>query len=92
MTAAPRRGTGGGVASGRIYPTLIAVGRRWYPPGMDELPEVLTVQEAAGLLRISVSTAKRLAAAGQLPGAAKFGNQWRVSKAALLEHLESSAT
>lgn len=51
-------------------------------------PEVLTLTEAAALLRISVSTAKKLAREGELPGVLpKLGTQWRVSKRALDAYL-----
>ena len=47
-------------------------------------PEVLTLTEAANVLRISVSTAKKLARSGELPGVLpKLGTQWRVSRRAL---------
>jgi len=45
---------------------------------------VLTIAEAAALLRISLGTAKRLAAEGTLPGLlGKLGRQWRVSRSGL---------
>jgi len=54
------------------------------------LPEVLTLQETADRLRISITTAKKLAANGTLPGLLpKLGRQWRVSRKLLEEHLET---
>jgi excisionase family DNA binding protein len=53
--------------------------------------DVLTLEEAAKVLRIGVSTAKNLAAQGQLPGVlAKLGSQWRVSAPLLREYLAES--
>lgn len=47
-------------------------------------PDILTLAEAASLLRISLSTAKKLARSGELP-ASKVGGQWRLSRHRLLE-------
>ncbi len=57
----------------------------------DPTPEVLTLAEAAVRLRISVSTAKRRAAAGTLPGVLPKERlaHWRVSAAVLEEYLAS---
>lgn len=54
--------------------------------------EVLTLVEAAAMLRIAVVTAKRLARAGDLPGAVKIGDQWRVNRATLERHLNGEDT
>jgi len=44
--------------------------------------------EAADALRISVSTAKKLARNGELPGVLpKLGTQWRVSRKALEQYM-----
>lgn len=51
-------------------------------------PAVYTIREAADLLRISVNTAKRLARQGQLPGAQKIGQAWRVESRQLHDYLE----
>ena len=54
-------------------------------------PEVLTLTEAAEMLRISVSTAKKLARNGELPGVlTKLGTQWRVSRRALEAYVNGS--
>jgi len=50
--------------------------------------EVLTLTETADALGISPSTAKKLAARGELPGLLpKVGNQWRISKRLLVEYM-----
>lgn len=50
----------------------------------SELPDVLTVEQAAELLQLSGKTLKRLAQAGRVPGR-RVGNQWRFSRAALMD-------
>jgi excisionase family DNA binding protein len=50
-------------------------------------PEVLTVKEAAALLRVCEETVRRKAFLGELPGR-KVGD-WRFSRRKLLEMLES---
>ena len=44
----------------------------------------LTIQEAARLLRLGERTTYRLAREGELPGAVKLGNQWRVDREVLM--------
>ncbi len=53
--------------------------------------EVLTLQEAAALLRLPLDSVLARALAGDLPGRA-FGEEWRFSRAALLAWLASSDT
>jgi excisionase family DNA binding protein len=48
--------------------------------------EVLTLGEAAGLLRLPVDTVRASALAGELPGRA-FGEEWRFARTALLTWL-----
>jgi len=48
--------------------------------------EVLTLEEAAALLRLPVEAVRASAVAGDLPGRA-FGDEWRFSRAALLSWL-----
>jgi excisionase family DNA binding protein len=48
--------------------------------------EVLTLEEAAGLLRLPVETIRASALAGELPGRA-FGEEWRFARSALLTWL-----
>jgi excisionase family DNA binding protein len=47
---------------------------------------VLTLEEAAGLLRLPVETVRASALAGELPGRA-FGVEWRFARATLLAWL-----
>jgi excisionase family DNA binding protein len=47
---------------------------------------VLTLEEAAGLLRLPVETVRASALAGELPGRA-FGEEWRFARATLLAWL-----
>ena len=44
----------------------------------------LTIEEAAELLRVSPRSAYTLARRGELAGAVKVGNQWRVDRDALM--------
>ncbi len=48
--------------------------------------EVLTLEEAAGLLRLPVETIRASALSGELPGRA-FGDEWRFARTALLTWL-----
>lgn len=57
---------------------------------LDELPDVLTLGEAAAVLRISESGARALAASGELP-ARKVGQQWRIGREVLREFIGSGA-
>ena len=49
--------------------------------------EVLTVEEAADLLRVDEETVARLAESGELPGR-KVGDEWRFTRNAVLSWLE----
>ena len=49
-------------------------------------PEVLTAEEAAELLRVSLTTVLKESRLGLIPGV-KVGREWRYSRAALLRHL-----
>jgi excisionase family DNA binding protein len=51
------------------------------PPG-----EVLTLDEAAGFLRVPVEAVRERAARGELPGR-RFGEEWRFARSALLAWL-----
>jgi excisionase family DNA binding protein len=65
----------------------LAVGRIELIASADADPEaVLTLQEAAELLRLAPETVRASAAAGDLPGRA-FGREWRFVRSALLEWL-----
>ena len=55
-------------------------------------PILLTIGEAADILGISISTAKKLAGRGALPGVLpKVGGQWRVNRDVLIEWLDKNA-
>lgn len=51
-------------------------------------PDVLTVDEVAGILRTSPRTVRTLASRDQLPGAFKVGGTWRFHKARLRALIE----
>jgi excisionase family DNA binding protein len=53
-----------------------------FDPDLVGLPDVLTVEEAAAALEISVATVRRRCAAGQLPSE-KVGKQWVVHRRAI---------
>lgn len=52
----------------------------------EEYDEVLTAEEAATLLRVSLQTLLKESRLGRLPGI-KIGREWRYSRQALLTHL-----
>ncbi|MBO0767799.1 MAG: helix-turn-helix domain-containing protein [Solirubrobacterales bacterium] len=52
-------------------------------------PEILTLEEAAALLRIDPSDLQQAAVAGQLPGRL-LGQEWRFSREALLAWLANT--
>lgn len=54
------------------------------PTNADTWPEILTVAQAARLLGIGPTSARRQIAAGEIE-AVKFGDQWRVPKRWLVE-------
>ncbi|WP_242334558.1 helix-turn-helix domain-containing protein [Anaeromyxobacter sp. SG66] len=53
--------------------------------------EIMSIPEAAQLLRRSVKGVYRLAAAGALPGASKVGGRWIVSRATLLRSVREGS-
>ena len=55
------------------------------------MPEVMTPQQVQELLQISSSTFFRWVKAGQLPGAVKIGDSWRVLRDQLKDHLDQTA-
>lgn len=55
-----------------------------------EEPLLLTVQEAAKLMRVGRDTAYALVSEGRIP-AIRLGRQIRIPRAALLAHLEQEA-
>jgi excisionase family DNA binding protein len=54
---------------------------------MDGVPDILTPEQAAEYLQLSVETVKRKARSGVLP-AARIGREWRFSRRRLLEWVE----
>ena len=68
----------------------IGVGRIEFAEMADD-HEVMTLEEAAALLRLPVEAVRTRAAAGELPGRA-FGEEWRFSRAALLDWLAGGET
>ena len=62
----------------------LVVGAHSFRPA-DPSP-VLTIDEAAGLLRVEAGVVRDLAEAGQLPGR-RVGGEWRFARAALLAWL-----
>jgi excisionase family DNA binding protein len=49
-----------------------------------QLPAFLTSKEVAGILRIDEKTVRRRARDGQIPGASRFGRQWRFASGQIL--------
>jgi excisionase family DNA binding protein len=62
----------------------LTVGHHSFVP--SEALEVLTPAEAAALLRTDEETVDKMAESGELPGR-KIGDEWRFSRAAILEWL-----
>jgi excisionase family DNA binding protein len=54
---------------------------------LDDLPDMLTVKQAADFLRLNFNTVKRLLGQGKLPGR-KVGRQWFIDKDDLKRYLE----
>lgn len=52
-----------------------------------ELPEMLTIDEVAGFLRVSYKTVRRMLADGRLAGA-NLGRSWRIPRLELAAMLE----
>jgi excisionase family DNA binding protein len=63
----------------------LTVGKAEFFPNAEE--DVLTPEEAAGLLRSDVATVTAMAEDGTLPGR-KVGDEWRFARAAVLRWLE----
>lgn len=57
--------------------------------GNRSLPDLLTVVDAGGVLRVSRKTVDKLIASGQL-AAAKVGGQWRIRREALHEYIRKA--
>src|ERR687886_137250 len=94
----PKQDLGGGLVGGRKFaPGFprrrtevvevdegLSVGRASFLPA--EPPEVLTLAEAADLLRVDEDVLAAMADAGKLPGR-KLGDEWRFARAGLLRWL-----
>ena len=67
-----------------------ALGRHEFRPALRaaDLPEVLTLEEAAELLRLGPAAARAAADAGEIPGR-RIGGRWRFSRRRLVEWLEA---
>ena len=65
----------------------LPVGKAEFFPHDD--PVVLTLEEAAELLRLDVTEMRKLATSGEIPGR-KVGDQWRFSRAGLLNWLSGN--
>src|SRR4051812_4729560 len=66
----------------------LTVGRHDFRPLAP--PEVLTVEDAAALLRVPADVVLAMAGAGEVPGR-RVGEEWRFSRAALLRWLGTPA-
>lgn len=53
--------------------------------------DLITPEEAAGILRVNVHTVYRALRSGKLPGG-KVGSQWRIRRADLDAHLKGTYT
>jgi excisionase family DNA binding protein len=62
----------------------LTLGRHHFRPA--EVPDVLTIEQAAALLQVDAAEVAALAEAGELPGR-RIGGDWRFPRAALLEWL-----
>jgi excisionase family DNA binding protein len=85
-----------GTSKQRIIAELLAHHLDPLSPGAHEFrpyvasADVLTLGEAAELLRVEEAVVERLASAGELPGR-RLGSEWRFSRSALLEWLGQAA-
>lgn len=73
-------------------PTRDKQGRahRVHPCELDGLPIVLTVQEAATVLRVGRNQAYEMVRRGEI-AAVRCGSSWRVPRSALIQFLASDA-
>ncbi len=58
---------------------------------LDSLPQVMTIEEAAGYLRVPLSSLYKLAQGGKVP-CQKVGRHWRFRKETLDRWLDQHAT
>jgi excisionase family DNA binding protein len=78
--------------TGRTLPTTMAIVVHliWAAAATAAEPEVLTLQEAADLLRVDPGIVRELAEGGELPGR-RLGGDWRFSRQGLLQWLGGGA-
>ncbi len=60
-------------------------------PGQQDAPEVLTVEEAAALLRVNHKTLRDAIRRSEVPGVVRLGRVIRLSRTALLDWMKASA-
>jgi excisionase family DNA binding protein len=53
------------------------------------VPEYLTIQETAALLRLGERVTYEKLRSGVIPGAAKVGGKWRVNRQKLIEWMDA---
>jgi excisionase family DNA binding protein len=76
----------------RLTPGAVSVGRVEVPnPPAVRSDEVLTLEEAAALLKVSADAIRARAEDGDLPGR-RFGNEWRFARMAILAWLADGET
>ncbi|MBI5068686.1 MAG: helix-turn-helix domain-containing protein [Deltaproteobacteria bacterium] len=74
-----------------VPPPGAAVAAEPAAPAEDPSAPILTIPEAAALLRIHVKTAYQWALEHRLPGAFRLGGRWRVSRRRLLGYVRESS-
>jgi hypothetical protein len=70
---------------------LVSDGHQVAENTIGVITDVMSIPEAATLLRRSAKGLYRLAAAGGLPGASKMGGRWVVSRATLLRSVREGS-
>jgi excisionase family DNA binding protein len=58
---------------------------------MSEYPEIMTMEQAADLLQVSVRTLQRMVKTGDIPGR-RVGRQWRFDREQLKEWVRGEAS
>jgi excisionase family DNA binding protein len=78
-----------GLESLRALTGAPATGRHDFrPDAPPDAPDVLTLEEAAELLRLGPAAARAAAGAGEIPGR-RIGGRWRFSRRRLMTWLEA---
>ena len=65
--------------------------KKEYEKAFRDLPDALTPQEAAGILRVSVKTVYKLLRTNALPSV-RVGREYRIAKTKLICYLRGPAT